>query len=221
MRSGRPARSGWSGAAAGGLLLAELAVELAEAGVRRRTPPGTGRAARAGQATAIVAANRRLVHQRKLMVLVAYGVSCRARACLALRRHQTAIRPGRLGSPVFPRLHGKFGGADNTRPPGQRVHTRAAGAERGSMDRCGARGRSPWPRAPAAFTWSPARCWTRCRSSAELQVGLLHLLIAHTSASLALNENASPDVRRDFESWANRGRPGGGTVLDAHAGGPG
>ncbi len=42
---------------------------------------------------------------------------------------------------------------------------------------------------------------------AEVHVGLLHLLIAHTSASLALNENASPDVRRDFESWANRAVP--------------
>ena len=41
----------------------------------------------------------------------------------------------------------------------------------------------------------------------ELQVGLLHLLIAHTSASLALNEDASPDVRRDFESWANAAVP--------------
>jgi secondary thiamine-phosphate synthase enzyme len=38
---------------------------------------------------------------------------------------------------------------------------------------------------------------------AELRVGLVHLLIQHTSASLALNENASPDVRRDFESWSN------------------
>lgn len=38
---------------------------------------------------------------------------------------------------------------------------------------------------------------------AELETGLLHLLIQHTSASLALNENASPDVRRDFEAWAN------------------
>jgi secondary thiamine-phosphate synthase enzyme len=36
-----------------------------------------------------------------------------------------------------------------------------------------------------------------------LAVGVLHLLIQHTSASLALNENASPDVRRDFESWFN------------------
>jgi secondary thiamine-phosphate synthase enzyme len=36
---------------------------------------------------------------------------------------------------------------------------------------------------------------------AQLTVGLLHLLLRHTSASLTLNENASPDVRRDFESW--------------------
>ena len=35
----------------------------------------------------------------------------------------------------------------------------------------------------------------------SLQVGLLHLFIRHTSASLTVNENASPDVRRDFESW--------------------
>jgi len=38
---------------------------------------------------------------------------------------------------------------------------------------------------------------------ADLGVGLLHLFIRHTSASLTLNENASPDVRRDFESWFN------------------
>ena len=36
---------------------------------------------------------------------------------------------------------------------------------------------------------------------ARVQVGLLHLFIRHTSASLALNENASPDVRRDFERF--------------------
>ena len=37
-----------------------------------------------------------------------------------------------------------------------------------------------------------------------IEVGILHLLIQHTSASLTLNENASPDVRRDFESWFNQ-----------------
>jgi secondary thiamine-phosphate synthase enzyme len=37
----------------------------------------------------------------------------------------------------------------------------------------------------------------------ETPIGILNLFIQHTSASLTLNENASPDVRRDFESWAN------------------
>jgi secondary thiamine-phosphate synthase enzyme len=36
---------------------------------------------------------------------------------------------------------------------------------------------------------------------AELRVGLAHVHILHTSASLTLNENASPDVRDDFASW--------------------
>ena len=43
----------------------------------------------------------------------------------------------------------------------------------------------------------------------RLRVGMLHLLIQHTSASLALNENASPDVRADFESWFNEAVPEG------------
>jgi secondary thiamine-phosphate synthase enzyme len=37
----------------------------------------------------------------------------------------------------------------------------------------------------------------------EVAVGLLHVLIRHTSASLTLNENASAEVRSDFESWFN------------------
>lgn len=35
------------------------------------------------------------------------------------------------------------------------------------------------------------------------RVGLLHLFIKHTSASLCINENADPDVRRDMESIFN------------------
>ena len=38
---------------------------------------------------------------------------------------------------------------------------------------------------------------------ADLSVGLLHVFIQHTSASLTLNENADPDVRLDMESLAN------------------
>ena len=39
---------------------------------------------------------------------------------------------------------------------------------------------------------------------ARCRVGLLHLLLQHTSASLTLNENADPSVRRDFERFFNR-----------------
>lgn len=35
------------------------------------------------------------------------------------------------------------------------------------------------------------------------EVGLLHLFIQHTSASLAINENADPDVRGDMERHFN------------------
>ncbi|MEY2535940.1 MAG: hypothetical protein QOF29_3850 [bacterium] len=41
----------------------------------------------------------------------------------------------------------------------------------------------------------------------ELQVGLCHLFIRHTSASLTLNENASADVRRDFATWFDAAVP--------------
>jgi secondary thiamine-phosphate synthase enzyme len=44
---------------------------------------------------------------------------------------------------------------------------------------------------------------------ARLRVGLAHVFIRHTSASLTLNENASPDVRRDFEAWFSRSVPEG------------
>ena len=39
------------------------------------------------------------------------------------------------------------------------------------------------------------------------KVGLLHLFIQHTSASLAINENADPDVRTDLESYFNQAIP--------------
>ena len=41
----------------------------------------------------------------------------------------------------------------------------------------------------------------------ELRVGLAHIFIRHTSASLTLNENASPDVRRDFDTWFDAAVP--------------
>jgi secondary thiamine-phosphate synthase enzyme len=41
----------------------------------------------------------------------------------------------------------------------------------------------------------------------DLAVGVVHLFIRHTSASLTLNENASADVRHDFESWFDEAVP--------------
>ncbi|HEV7162659.1 MAG TPA: secondary thiamine-phosphate synthase enzyme YjbQ [Solirubrobacteraceae bacterium] len=41
----------------------------------------------------------------------------------------------------------------------------------------------------------------------ELSVGILHLFLRHTSAALTLGENASPDVRRDFDAYFDRAVP--------------
>jgi secondary thiamine-phosphate synthase enzyme len=43
----------------------------------------------------------------------------------------------------------------------------------------------------------------------DVAVGIAHVFIRHTSASLTLNENASPDVRRDFSAWFDRAVPDG------------
>lgn len=37
----------------------------------------------------------------------------------------------------------------------------------------------------------------------DCQLGLLHVFIQHTSASLTIDENADPDVRTDFETAMN------------------
>jgi len=41
----------------------------------------------------------------------------------------------------------------------------------------------------------------------EIEVGLLHVFIKHTSASLTVNENADPTVREDFEAHFDRAVP--------------
>lgn len=38
----------------------------------------------------------------------------------------------------------------------------------------------------------------------QIQTGLMHIFIKHTSASLSINENADPTVRKDFENYVNR-----------------
>ena len=66
------------------------------------------------------------------------------------------------------------------------------------------------PAAPAAARLPPDHARGRGRRSpswAGCGSGLAHLHILHTSASLTLNENASPDVRDDFAAWFDRAVP--------------
>lgn len=41
----------------------------------------------------------------------------------------------------------------------------------------------------------------------KIRKGLCQVFIRHTSASLTINENADPTVRRDFETWFNKAVP--------------
>ncbi|WP_412028408.1 secondary thiamine-phosphate synthase enzyme YjbQ [Deinococcus yunweiensis] len=53
-----------------------------------------------------------------------------------------------------------------------------------------------------------------------VRVGLLHVFIQHTSASLTISENASPDVRRDFETYFNHAVPDGWADFEHTLEGP-
>src|SRR5215210_5811565 len=54
----------------------------------------------------------------------------------------------------------------------------------------------------------------------SLRVGIAVVFIRHTSASLTLNENASPDVRRDFAAWFDRAVPDGADYFSHTLEGP-
>ncbi len=41
----------------------------------------------------------------------------------------------------------------------------------------------------------------------EIKTGILQVFIQHTSASLSINENADPTVRKDFEMYFNKAVP--------------
>lgn len=43
----------------------------------------------------------------------------------------------------------------------------------------------------------------------NFKTGMMNVFILHTSASLTVNENADPTVRRDFENYFNRAVPEG------------
>ncbi|EMR02925.1 secondary thiamine-phosphate synthase enzyme YjbQ [Cesiribacter andamanensis] len=52
-----------------------------------------------------------------------------------------------------------------------------------------------------------------CTFLPKITTGLLHVFLQHTSASLTLNENADPSVRRDFASYFDRLAPEGAPYL--------
>ena len=51
-------------------------------------------------------------------------------------------------------------------------------------------------------------------------IGLCHVWIRHTSASLTVNENADPRVRRDFRTWFDRAVPDDADYFEHTAEGP-
>jgi secondary thiamine-phosphate synthase enzyme len=54
----------------------------------------------------------------------------------------------------------------------------------------------------------------------SLATGLALVFMQHTSASLTINENASPDVRRDFAAWFDRAVPDGAEYFAHRLEGP-
>ncbi len=54
----------------------------------------------------------------------------------------------------------------------------------------------------------------------SIRVGIAHVFIRHTSASLTVNENADPSVRVDFRAWFDRAVPDDADYFEHTAEGP-
>ena len=54
----------------------------------------------------------------------------------------------------------------------------------------------------------------------SIGVGVAHVFIRHASASLAINENASRDVLRDFATWFDQAVPDGASYFSHTLEGP-
>lgn len=59
------------------------------------------------------------------------------------------------------------------------------------------------PTYPRGFHLITSQILNALPEISEISVGMLHVFIKHTSASLTINENADPTVREDFESHMN------------------
>lgn len=54
----------------------------------------------------------------------------------------------------------------------------------------------------------------------DFRAGMCQVFIQHTSASLTINENADPTVRRDFETFFNKAVPENDPDFDHNSEGP-
>ena len=57
-------------------------------------------------------------------------------------------------------------------------------------------------------------------AASGIEIGMCHVFIRHTSASLMLCENADPDVMRDLETFMSRHAPDGDPMFTHTAEGP-
>lgn len=66
------------------------------------------------------------------------------------------------------------------------------------------------------ITWEVVRAV----ANAEIATGIAHIFIRHTSASLLIQENADPDVQRDFAAFFRRLVPEGDPLFVHMSEGP-
>ena len=76
------------------------------------------------------------------------------------------------------------------------------------------------PPFPRGFHLITQRVLEALPELANIKAGLLHVFIQHTSASLTINENADPAVRRDFEFHFNVTVPESATYFEHTLEGP-
>jgi secondary thiamine-phosphate synthase enzyme len=108
----------------------------------------------------------------------------------------------------FGHFSGDANGVNSYQPSGQRpgtVQKKTAMLHQARHEiRIETRGRGFYEFTDTVQTWL---------SHHRFQTGLLTLLVRHTSASLLIQENADPDVRRDLEAFFSRLVPDGETLF--------
>lgn len=67
---------------------------------------------------------------------------------------------------------------------------------------------------PRGFHLITAEIVNKLPEISDINVGIAHIFIKHTSAGLTINENADPSVRRDFESHFNRMVPEDSSLFE-------